>query len=152
MRIFFVREDGKKISKAAKFLSKLNGVSASNISIFTSETKGAIDSAIVIRDAIGLRKINKRSWLNYYGSYSDKMKCPLIMRKICTMVIKGKKTRRIIFITHLDEIKETLKWATEKKYRMFLDGEIQNGSIISVSMNEEEKIVEKVFPLVYNFQ
>lgn len=148
MDIFLVRIDHKEgLKEAAKFLSGLNSVSVSKILLFTSDKEDTPKYARVIGDVIGVKTIRKCHWLNAFSRHSDGMKCPLSIRKICELAV-NKKTGRMIFITHLDEIKEILKWAIEKGYGISLDGKIENGSIISIPMNGgkgKKKVVKEIF-------
>lgn len=146
MKIYLVSEHGNNIQEIAKYLKQLDAVAISNILIFTAEEKDALLSATIIKDIIGIGKIGRRHWLGSCKYYSDNNKYPFVMRKIDVLIIESKGIKRMIFVTHLAEIKQILKWSKIEKYKISLYKrikDIEKGALIS--MNNAKMEIKQIF-------
>ncbi|MFQ5661882.1 MAG: hypothetical protein ACE5F2_01360 [Candidatus Paceibacteria bacterium] len=135
MEILLVRESEANTSKIARFLKKrhVRKIFPRNIFIHSTMEKDVSKVAYIIRDVIENKIVHEYEYL---------------VDKIDVFFKKDNVEERDILVTDLDEIKKILKFV-KNKYGINFDRrkKIEKGSIISVPINNGNKVAEKIFTL-----
>lgn len=135
MEILIVCGDEVNASKTANELKRIHVgvIYPRNITIHSTEEKSAFETALTIRRII----VNKVLY-----------KHPSLVNKAGNLFEKNNEKERDILVTNSDEIKRILKLAKDKHGINFdRRKKIEKGSIISVPINNGNKIAEKIFTL-----